>query len=62
MTYAPGWGQRDASAMVDDAVEVIPAAQIGIVLARWTKESRMREMNHVRAEKQTSPEQNQSMT
>jgi hypothetical protein len=57
MTYAPGGGQRDASAMVDDAVEVIPAAQVGIVLARLTKESRMREMIRVRAARPAGREQ-----
>ena len=35
--------------MVDDAAEGIPAAQIGIVLAKLTEEPRMREMIRVRA-------------
>ena len=53
----PARCQRDASAMVDDAVEVIPAAQVGIVLARLTEESRMREMIRVTAARPAGREQ-----
>jgi hypothetical protein len=46
--------------MVDDAVEAIPAAQIGIVLARLTEESRMREIIRVRAARPAGREQSRA--